>query len=110
MTNKIVVLVTCTSAKEARRIARVLVDRKLAACVSILQPPVVSVYQWKKRIQFAREVLLVIKTSGARFVDLEREVKRLHGYKIPEIIALPIIRGSRDYLAWLSGSVRPTKG
>jgi periplasmic divalent cation tolerance protein len=109
MTDKIVVLSTCTSAKEAQRIARALVERKLAACVNVLRAPVVSVYRWNEKVQLAREVLLFIKTSGARFAAIEREIKRLHGYKVPEIIGLPIARGSRDYLAWLSASVRQAK-
>jgi periplasmic divalent cation tolerance protein len=107
MTDKIVVLVTCGSAKEARRIARALVEQRLAACVNILQAPVQSVYRWKGRVESAKEVLLVIKSARERFVALQRAVRSLHSYDVPEIIALPIAAGSRDYLTWISDSVRP---
>jgi periplasmic divalent cation tolerance protein len=107
MTDKIVVLVTCGSLKEGRRIARALVETQLAACVNVLRTPVESIYRWKGRVDTAKEFLLIIKTSRARFAALETAVKRLHSYDVPEIIALPIEKGSRDYLAWVAESVRP---
>lgn len=106
MTDKIVVLVTCGSVKEARRIARALVEHRLAACVNTLQAPVESVYRWKGRIESAKEILLIAKTSRKRFAAVQAEVRRLHSYSVPEIVALPIERGSRDYLAWIAASVR----
>jgi periplasmic divalent cation tolerance protein len=106
MTDKIVVLVTCASAKEARRIADLVVKRRLAACVNILEIPVRSVYRWKKRVESARELLLVIKSSRKRFRELQRAIESVHSYEVPEIIALPIEGGSRKYLAWLEESVR----
>jgi periplasmic divalent cation tolerance protein len=106
MTDKIVVLVTCSSAKEARKIARALVEQRLAACVNVLRAPVQSVYRWKGKVESAKELLLVIKTTRKRFAALQRAVRVLHSYDVPEIIALPIADGSRDYLAWLSNSVR----
>ena len=106
MTDKIIVLVTCGSRKEARRIARALVEARLAACVNVLQAPVESVYRWKGKVETAREFLLVIKTLRKKFAALEGEVRRLHSYDVPEIIALPIDRGSRPYLAWIDESVR----
>jgi periplasmic divalent cation tolerance protein len=109
VTDKIVVLVTCGSAKEARRIARSLVDQGLAACVNILEVPVRSIYRWKGRVESAKESLLLIKSSRQRFAALEDVVRKRHSYQVPEIIALPIDRGSRDYLAWLSESVRPSR-
>jgi periplasmic divalent cation tolerance protein len=109
MTDKIVVLVTCGSVKEARRIARALVDRRLAACVNVFQGPVESVYCWKGRVESAKEFLLVIKTSRRRFRALQAEIQRLHSYDVPEIIALPIEVGSREYLEWLSASVSAAK-
>lgn len=105
MTNKIVVLLTCGSAAEAQRIARAVVDARLAACANILQVPVQSVYRWKGKVETAKETLLVIKSARRRFPALERTIKRLHGYEAPEIIALPIATGSRDYLAWIADSV-----
>jgi periplasmic divalent cation tolerance protein len=110
MTDKIIVLVTCGSRKEARRIARSVVEAKLAACVNLLQAPVESIYRWKGKIESGREFLLVIKTLRKRFATLEAEVKRLHSYDVPEIIALPIGRGSQPYLAWIADSVKKAEG
>ena len=106
MTDKIVVLVTSGSAKEARRIGRALVERRLAACVNLVPVPVHSIYRWKERVESAKEFLLLIKTSRKRFGTVVAEVKRLHSYDIPEIIALPIAKGSANYLKWISESVR----
>jgi len=105
MTDKIVVLVTCGSAKEARKIVRAVVEKRLAACANILTSPVQSVYRWKGRVESAKEFLLIIKTTKARFPKLKAEVKRLHSYDVPEIIALPIAAGATDYLTWISESV-----
>jgi periplasmic divalent cation tolerance protein len=105
VSDKIVVLVTCGSAKEARSIARSLVERKLAACVNLLPVPVESVYRWKGRIESAKEFLLIVKTTRKRFAAVKAEVRRLHSYEVPEIIALPIAMGSRDYLTWIAESV-----
>src|SRR5277367_1093568 len=101
MTDKLLVLVTCASAKEAERIARAVVDARLAACGNILRSPVRSVYRWKDKIESAREFLLLIKTSRLRFPKLQAEINRLHSYEVPEIIALPIAAGSSAYLAWI---------
>jgi periplasmic divalent cation tolerance protein len=109
MTDKIVVLVTCATSAQARKIARVLVERRLAACASVLEAPVRSVYRWKGRVESATESLLILKTSRKRFAAMGRAVRRLHTYDVPEIIALPIAAGARDYLAWISESVRPAK-
>jgi periplasmic divalent cation tolerance protein len=106
MTDKIVVLITCGSRKEARRIAHALVNTRLGACVNLLQAPVESIYRWKDKVETAREFLLVIKTSRKRFATLEAEVRRLHSYDVPEIIALTIERGSQPYLAWIDESVK----
>jgi periplasmic divalent cation tolerance protein len=109
MTDKRVVLVTCASEEEASRIARALVHARLAACVSILQSPVVSVYRWKGRIQTSTEHLLLIKTHRARLRTVEAAVKRLHSYDVPEFIALPVSEGSRDYLAWMKECLSPIR-
>jgi periplasmic divalent cation tolerance protein len=103
-----VVLVTCGTLTEARRIARVVVTKRLAACVNIFLSPAESVYRWKNKIEKAREYLLLIKTTSNLLAGLEREVKRLHSYDIPEFIALPIVRGSRGYLSWLGECVKPS--
>jgi|SRR5208282_1447264 len=109
MTDKIVVLVTCGSTKEAKRIAHALIGPRLAACVNVVSAPVVSVYRWKNRVEVAKEFLLVIKSSRKRFAALRREVVRLHSYDVPEIIAVPIAAGAAPYLRWLSESVRPLR-
>ncbi len=109
MTDKIVVLVTCASDSEAKRIAHALVERRVAACVNIVRGPVESVYRWKGKVERAKEFLLVAKTTRKRFAALEAEVRRLHSYDVPEIIALPVASGSRKYLAWVSESVRTRK-
>lgn len=106
MTDKIVVLVTCGSAREARRIAQKLVEQRLAACANILQIPVRSIYRWNGKVESAKEFLLIVKSSRKRFAALENEIKRFHSYDVPEIIALPIERGSDNYLKWLGESVR----
>ena len=101
-----VVLVTCGSIAEARKIGRNVVEKKLAACANIV-PGVESIYRWKGKVERAREVLVVIKTTANRLPALENEVKRLHSYDVPEFIVLPIVAGSRKYLAWLQESTAP---
>ncbi len=110
MTDKIVVLVTCGKAPEAARLAHVLVEMRLAACVNLLEAPVHSVFRWKDKIQTAREYLLVIKSSRARFAAVRRAIEVAHSYDVPEIIALPIVDGSAAYLRWLEESVSPPHG
>ena len=102
-------LVTCGSRAEARRIARQIVLRRLAACANLLETPVQSIYRWKGKVEKAREFLLLIKTSSARLAALEAEVKRLNSYEVPEFLALPIITGSRAYLRWLADCVTPER-
>src|ERR1035437_3746001 len=106
MTDKLVVLVTCSSASEARRIARAVVEARLAACVNILPGAVTSVYRWKGKVESARERLLLIKTSRKHLAELRAMIERHHSYDVPEFIALPIAAGSPKYLAWLEESVR----
>ena len=105
MTDKFVVLVTCASSAEARRIARGVVEVRLAACVNILPGAVTSIYRWKGKVESARERLLFIKTSRKHLAKLETAVKRLHSYDVPEFVALPIAEGSRAYLDWLEESL-----
>lgn len=109
MTDKIVVLSTCETPEDARRIARHLVEQRLAACVNIV-PQVTSVYRWKGEIQEAAELLLVIKSSRPLLAALQRELARVHPYEIPEIVALPIIDGAHSYLAWLDSELRLPPG
>jgi periplasmic divalent cation tolerance protein len=100
--DKRIVLVTCPTLAMARKIARVVVQKRLAACVNVVRSPVESFYTWKGKLESAREHLLIIKTTTKRLAKLEREVLRLHSYDVPEFIALPITEGSAPYLAWLS--------
>jgi|SRR5712692_1288412 len=104
--NTRMVLVNCPSLALARKIARAVVQKRLAACVNVVRSPVESFYTWKGKLEQARENLLVIKTTKKRLAQLEREVHRLHRYEVPEFIVLPIIAGSRKYLSWLGESVK----
>lgn len=100
----VVVFITASSKKEAQRIVSVLIKKRLVACGNILSG-VNSMFIWKGRVEKAREALVVLKTKAALFGKILRETERLHSYKVPEIIALPIISGSRKYLKWIDESV-----
>ena len=100
----IVVLITAASREEADRIARRLVEDRLAACATIV-PQVRSLFIWEQKLSQEDEVLLLVRSRRARFAQLAAAVKRLHSYSVPEIIALPVVMGSADYLQWVSESV-----
>ena len=100
MTDAIIILVTAGSEVEAEKIARALVEERLAACVNIINP-IRSIYRWEGKVQDDREWLLVMKTQATRFSAIETRVKTLHSYQVPEVIALPIVAGSDKYLEWL---------
>jgi periplasmic divalent cation tolerance protein len=99
----IVVLITTASREEAERIGRRLVEDRLAACVNVV-PQVRSFFVWEQKLSQEDEALLVVKSRRARFPQLAAAVKKLHSYNVPEIIALPVIGGSVDYLRWVSES------
>ncbi len=99
----VIIMVTCASKREAGKIAGSLVRKRLAGCANIVTG-VESLFWWKGRVDEAREALIVVKTKSKNFRAVEREVKRLHSYDTPEIIAAPIVAGSRDYLEWLDES------
>ncbi|MDT7605373.1 MAG: periplasmic divalent cation tolerance protein [Acidobacteriota bacterium] len=103
----IVVLVTAPNREEAARLAEMLVGARLAACVQIL-PEMESVYWWEGAVRREPEHLLLVKTTVGRFSTLEREVRALHSYETPEIIALTVSEVSAPYLKWLSTSVATT--
>ena len=105
MSEAIVVLVTCGSEEEATKIANSLVEERIAACVSIISP-VRSIYRWEGKIWDEKEWLLIKKTQKERFEDLEKKVKSLHSYSVPEVIALPIVEGSAPYLKWLEETTK----
>jgi periplasmic divalent cation tolerance protein len=119
----IVVLVTCRSKREAEKIARTLVTKRLVACGNILGFDVRSIYAWKAKIESAHETLLILKTTRERFDQMESEIRRMHSYDVPEIIAMPVAAVSAQYLkwvvenssdktnsslAWVAGSTRPS--
>jgi periplasmic divalent cation tolerance protein len=101
-----VVLVTCGSLAEGRKIARSVVEKKLAACVNISCAAVESIYRWKGKIESGQEYLLIMKTTVRRLQELEREVKRMHSYETPEFVVLDVKDGSKAYLEWIAESVQ----
>jgi len=104
MTDQIVVLSTCSSADEADRLARLLVERRLAACVSVV-PGVHSLYRWQGAIESSAEWLLLVKSSRGLFPALAATLEQEHSYEVPEILALPVVEGAANYLNWLSASL-----
>lgn len=100
----IIILITASSKKEAQRLAKGLVAKRLAACANIV-PDIESIFWWEGKIDRAKEVLLILKTKASLFKKIMFEVKKLHSYDCPEIIALPISKGSKEYLNWINQSV-----
>ena len=100
MSELIVVFVACGSEEEALKIANALIEEHLAACTNLVSP-IRSIYRWEGKIWDEKECLLIIKTQKQRFEELEKKVKSLHSYSVPEIISLPIVEGSSSYLNWL---------
>jgi periplasmic divalent cation tolerance protein len=101
----VVIFVTCESYKEGEKIAEVLLNKKLSACVNIIDN-ISSLFIWKERIEKEREVLLLIKTKKDLVDNVISAVKEVHSYEVPEIIALPILSGSSEYLSWIKEVVR----
>ena len=97
-----VLLVYCTvpNADEAKSIARLLINKKLAACCNVI-PGLISIYRWKGKMKEENEVLLYIKTSSRKYEQLEKEIKMIHSYSVPEIIAIPVVNASQAYLDWI---------
>ena len=106
MTDAIQVITTTESKAQAGAIARALLEERLAACVQVVGP-ITSRYWWGGAIEEAEEWLCLIKTSAEAFERLERAIKAAHPYDVPEILAVPVVAGSGDYLAWLHNEVRP---
>jgi periplasmic divalent cation tolerance protein len=105
MTDKRIVLTTAASEKEARKIARHLVDKRLAACVNIV-PQVTSIYRWKNKVEEAGEWILMVKTTAAAFALVRNAIAEMHSYELPECICLAIEGGSTDYLQWIGEDVQ----
>ncbi len=104
MTDAKIVLTTTGSQEEARKIARTLVERRLAACVNIM-PQVESIYRWQGKVEDAHEWLLLIKTTTAAFERVRDAIRELHSYDLPECISFSVENGSSAYLDWISESV-----
>jgi len=104
MSAPLVIMTTCPDAESADRLSRGLVEGRLAACVNLL-PEVGSVYRWQGAIERSRETLLFIKTTRGRYAAVEAFIRALHPYELPEVIAVPIERGSAAYISWLEQMV-----
>ena len=105
MTDKRIVLSTAGSEEEARKIARHLIERKLAACVNIV-PQIESIYRWQGTVEEARECLLLIKTTAERFPEVRDALHELHSYDLPECVAITVEDGGSGYLNWIGESVK----
>ena len=105
MTGFVIVLTTLPVEGDAEKFASQLVEERLAACVNVL-PPMRSVYRWKNAVERADERQLVIKTSSVRVRELEKRLKALHPYDVPEFVVIPIVEGSHEYLSWLSENTK----
>lgn len=99
----IIVLTTCNSSELASSIAGSLVNKQLAACVNIVNS-VESVYQWQGKIEHDKELLLIIKTRKSLFSQVEQAIQELHNYELPEVIAVPIVAGAKNYLNWIQSN------
>jgi periplasmic divalent cation tolerance protein len=109
MTDYIQIITTTDKQEDAERIARALVDERLAACVQIVGP-MASVYRWQGQIETAREWQCWIKSRRALYDEIETAIRRLHPYEVPEILAMPVLAGGVDYLRWLDGEVKASGG
>ena len=105
MTDKIVILSTCSTEEEAERLARLLVDARLAACVTVI-PRMRSFYRWKGATESADECLLLIKSSRELFDSVRSRLETVHSYEVPELLALPVVEGAANYMDWLSTNLR----
>lgn len=99
------VFTTTERREDAEKIAKALVEKRLAGCTQILGP-VLSVYWWKDKIETTQEWLCFIKSKKELYEELEKAIKEIHPYEIPEIVAMPIVAGSKDYLKWLSDELK----
>jgi periplasmic divalent cation tolerance protein len=105
MSDYILIYITASSAGEAEKIARALVEQRLAACTNIV-PDIRSVFWWNQTVETEQEVLLMCKSTAALFPAIIKAVKALHSYEVPEIIGMPIILGAEDYLSWISSETQ----
>ncbi|MCX5781185.1 MAG: divalent-cation tolerance protein CutA [Elusimicrobia bacterium] len=101
----IVIFITCANLKEAEKISKQLLEKKLTACANLVRG-VSSRYWWKGKIQKSNEIMLIMKSRKRLFKKIISEVKKNHSYEVPEIIALPIIAGNPEYLEWIKESTK----
>jgi len=99
------VFTTTEKKEDAEKIAKALVEKRLAGCIQVVGP-IISTYWWKDNVETAEEWLCVIKSKKDIFNELEKSIKEIHPYEVPEIIAMPVVAGSDDYLQWLSKELR----
>jgi len=104
MSEYIQVATTAATAEEAGAIARMLVEKRLAACVQVVGP-MISHYRWQGKIETSGEYLCLAKSRGVFYPEIEAAIKAIHSYEVPEIVAMPLIAGSKEYLAWLAAEV-----
>jgi periplasmic divalent cation tolerance protein len=102
----VIIFVTAPSEKIASQIGKMIISKKLAACVNII-PEIRSLYRWKNKICNDKEFLIIIKSSAKRFNELAVKIQKMHPYEIPEIISIPITKGSNSYMKWLSENIKP---
>ena len=105
METYIQVVTTTETREDAEKIAKALVEKRLAACAQLVGP-IVSTYWWKENIETAEEWQCIIKSKKSLYGEVEKAIKMLHPYETPEIIALPIVSGSDDYLEWLNAELK----
>lgn len=101
------VLVSCESAKQAKTMVDSLLNDQIIACAQIM-PTIESFYRWQGQIERAEESLLLLKTRADQFAAIEKKIKSLHNYKVPEIIAIPLVDGSTGYLNWINEQIKST--
>jgi periplasmic divalent cation tolerance protein len=106
MTEALLVLTNCPDEEVADRIARTLVEGGLAACVNRLAPAF-SIYRWQGAVERATEIPLLIKTTRARYTEVEQAIRALHPYEVPEIIGVTVDTGFGPYIRWLSDETQP---
>ncbi len=107
MTDKIVIFSTCPSSEEAEKVARGLLEKRLAACVTLI-PGARSIYRWEGKIEEAAEYVLLIKSRRSLFAALKEELGAMHSYEVPEILALPVVEGSPAYIDWIDKELKDT--
>ena len=105
MTDKLLILTTTGTDSEAKKIAQMLVERRLAACVNIV-PKIQSFYRWEGKPESAEEYLLIVKTTRDNETEVQAAIRELHSYDLPECISIPIEGGSSEYLKWITDSLK----